>query len=197
MGSISTQDLNLRPHAMQAIGDLIRESGEEKIEQLMKSLKEEKDKIEVFKRELPLTMQILSDGEWLWFNSVFPAFFFLIKGLEYLFTLQFFLKKKTAIDGFKKEMERRQEERLKELTPVKSGLVEKSVIKSEKDGLSEKINWLSSAQLWVDNPSSSNTSSQEKTSLEVCSSYWRTWYSEEEEKLIFFKKKNILMRFWF
>lgn len=63
MGSISTQDLNPRPHAMQAIGDLIRESGEEKIEQLMKGLKEEKDKIEVFKRELPLTMQILSDGE--------------------------------------------------------------------------------------------------------------------------------------
>lgn len=65
MGSISIQDLNLRPHAMQAIGDLIRESGDEKIEQLMKALKEEKDKIEVFKRELPLTMQILSDGEWL------------------------------------------------------------------------------------------------------------------------------------
>ncbi|XP_078180301.1 transcription factor HHO3-like isoform X1 [Carex rostrata] len=132
MGSISTQDLNLRPHAMQAIGDLMRESGEEKMNQLMKSLKEEKDKIEVFKRELPLTMQILSD----------------------------------AIDGLKKEMERREEERLKELTPVKSGLVEKSGIKSEKDGLSEKINWLSSAQLWVDNPSSSNTSSQDKTSPE-------------------------------
>lgn len=63
MGPISTEDLNLRPLAMQAIGDLMRESGEEKMNQLMKSLKEEKVKIEVFKRELPLTMQILSDGE--------------------------------------------------------------------------------------------------------------------------------------
>jgi hypothetical protein len=73
------------------------------------------------------------------------------------------------MDGFKKEVERRREERLKELTPVKSGLVEKSVVKSEKDSLSEKTNWLSSAQLWVDvdNPSSSNTTSQDKSSLEV------------------------------
>lgn len=63
MGLISTEDLNLRPLAMQAIGDLMRESGEEKMNQLMKSLKEEMVKIEVFKRELPLTMQILSDGE--------------------------------------------------------------------------------------------------------------------------------------
>ncbi|KAJ1701649.1 hypothetical protein LUZ63_001428 [Rhynchospora breviuscula] len=133
MGSISTQDLNLRPHAMQAIRDLIGgERGDEKIVQLMKDLKEEKEKIEVFKRELPLTMKILRD----------------------------------VMEGFKVEVQRSQKERLKDLMPVKSGLDEKSAVKSEKDRLSEKINWMSSAQLWVDNPSSSNPSNQDKTSQE-------------------------------
>jgi hypothetical protein len=88
------------------------------------------------------------------------------------------------MDGFKKEVERRQEERLKELTPVKSGLVEKSVVKSE----AEKTNWLSSAQLWVDNPSSSNTTStsHDKSSQEV-----RT------VNLIFTKEKKFFFIFFF
>lgn len=80
----------------------------------------------------------------------------------------------SVMDGFKKEVERRQEEILKQLTPVKSGLVEKSEVKSEKERLSEKKNnWLSSAQLWVDNPSSSDTTSEDKSSQEVYKN-WRT-----------------------
>ena len=97
-------------------------------------------------------------------------FFFFHKRVRIYNIYSPFLAKFSAIDGLDKEMERREEESLKELTPVKTGLVEKSGIKSEKEGLSEKINWLSSAQLWVDNPSSSNTSSQDKSSPEVCTS---------------------------
>lgn len=76
MGSISTQDLNLRPHAMHAMTDFMSAAGKDQLEHLIAAFNQEKDKIEVFKRELPLTMHLLADGQSLAFSLSSPSTIF-------------------------------------------------------------------------------------------------------------------------
>ncbi|KAJ3669852.1 hypothetical protein LUZ60_010176 [Juncus effusus] len=125
------QGFDLKPYAMRSLKNLIRERGDEerKMEELEKGLKGEKEKIEMFKRELPLTGQILSD----------------------------------VVEGFRAEMERRRGEKLREFMPVKSGLEEDSAAEKQKEkSFDNKINWMSSAQLWIDHrASNSNTANQQ------------------------------------
>lgn len=97
-----------------------------KLEEYVTRLEEERRKIEVFKRELPLCMFLLDD----------------------------------VVGGMKDELEHcRSEKRhvLEEFMPINSKLDMDGGVKLEKD-CKDKMNWMSSAQLWSDNCRDDNNS---------------------------------------
>ncbi|RRT61048.1 hypothetical protein B296_00044522 [Ensete ventricosum] len=111
---------------------LAMESGDgrvAKLEESVRSLEEEKRKIEAFKRELPLCMHLLTDG-------------------------------RLVIEGLEKELEKCRGERCArvfgESILIKEKFQEEGRVKLEKD-CEAKVNWMSSAQLWSDNPNRNNS----------------------------------------
>ncbi|XP_058069299.1 transcription factor HHO2-like [Magnolia sinica] len=109
-----------------------------KLEEYVKCLEEERRKIDVFKRELPLCMILLND----------------------------------AIEAMKKEEKQCRSENendrpiLEEFMPVRSKIGEDGGLKMEKDG-GDKMNWMSSAQLWSNNnsPDNDNNHNNKKNQL--------------------------------
>ncbi|KAG1368575.1 myb family transcription factor EFM [Cocos nucifera] len=103
----------------------------EKVEECVKSLEEERRKIEAFKRELPLCMHLIGD----------------------------------VIQGLKEELEQCRRDGyamsghvLEEFMPIKSKFEQEDRVKFE-DDTRDKMNWMSSAQLWSDNYSNENKDS--------------------------------------
>ncbi|RZS16372.1 hypothetical protein BHM03_00048370 [Ensete ventricosum] len=138
--------LELTLCAMRTVGGFLKEasaieSGDggraARLEESIRSLEEEKRKIEAFKRELPLCMHLLGEGS-------SDASYFLIEGLN-------------------KEIERCRCERFgrafEEFVPVKSKVEEDGGIKEETE-YKDKRNWMSSAQLWSVNCSQNNNDSK-------------------------------------
>ncbi|XP_068654257.1 myb family transcription factor EFM-like [Aristolochia californica] len=130
MGSSSELSLDFKPSFIsKTIAGLLREvSGIKdgcekfsKLEDYVKCLEEERRKIDAFKRELPLCMFLLSD----------------------------------AIEALKMEaMQCRSVNArpvLEEFMPVRSKFEDDGGVKTEKKDSRDKMNWMSSAQLWSDN----------------------------------------------
>ncbi|XP_072958443.1 myb family transcription factor EFM-like [Typha angustifolia] len=136
--------LDLKLCAMKTVGGFLKEAfaiddGDGKVaklEEYVRNLEMERGKIEVFKRELPLCMQLLVD----------------------------------VIEGLKEELERCRNERdghVQEFIPLKSKFEEEQGVKLEADSR-DKMDWMSSVQLWSDNYSNSdnNSNDNEKKSME-------------------------------
>ncbi|XP_008792589.2 myb family transcription factor EFM [Phoenix dactylifera] len=138
MGSAAPElGLDLKLYAMKSVSSFLREeasaiqNGEGrmvKLEECVKNLEQERRKIEAFKRELPLSMHLVCD----------------------------------VIQGLKEELEQCGGDRyarschvLEEFMPVKSKFEEEGRVKLE-DDTKDKMNWMSSAQLWSDNYSDEN-----------------------------------------
>ncbi|XP_038971672.1 myb family transcription factor EFM-like [Phoenix dactylifera] len=138
MGSVTPElGLDLKVCAMKGASDFLKEAsaiekGEErmaKVEECVKSLEEERRKIEAFKRELPLCMNLIGD----------------------------------VIQGLKEELEQCRRGRyamsghfLEEFMPIKSKFEEEEDRAKFEDDTKDKMNWMSSAQLWSDNYSEEN-----------------------------------------
>ncbi|MQL89376.1 hypothetical protein Taro_021947 [Colocasia esculenta] len=154
MGSAVTSDLalDLRPPSSSAaarkgVAGLLREAavtGEgrvAKLEEYLRGLEEERRKIDGFRRELPLCMFILSDG-------VSCA----------------------VIEGLKEELAQCKASEaiavespvLEEFMPMKRKFEEEEGVKPEED-FRDKVNWMSSAQLWSDNHSANTSSTTSNT----------------------------------
>nr|XP_010905632.2 transcription factor NIGTH1 [Elaeis guineensis] len=137
MGSATPElGLDLKLYAMKSVSSFLKEASAiqngdgrmVKLEECVKSLEEERRKIEAFKRELPLAMHLVCD----------------------------------VIQGLKEELEQCRGDRcarschvLEEFMPVKSKFEEEGTVKLE-DDTKDKMNWMSSAQLWSDNYSDEN-----------------------------------------
>ncbi|KAM0937415.1 putative transcription factor MYB-HB-like family [Dioscorea sansibarensis] len=144
MASIAPEmSLDLKLSAARTVGGFLREAsamgdGEArvaKLEEFVRVLEEEKRKIEAFKRELPLCMVLVSD----------------------------------VIGGLKEELEQCQGDRydreVEEFMPMKRSKLEEEMEERGKLELDsrDKMNWMSSAQLWSDNYSDND---KKKTSEE-------------------------------
>uniref|UniRef100_A0A1D1YB93 Two-component response regulator ARR18 n=1 Tax=Anthurium amnicola TaxID=1678845 RepID=A0A1D1YB93_9ARAE len=149
MGSVARSDLglDLRPPSSAAAGrsvaGFLREAaaaGEgmaAKLEEYVRGLEEERRKIEGFRRELPLCMAILCD---------------VIEGLEE--ELAKCRGSSDAVTGGRPVLE--------EFMPMKRKFDEEEGVKQEKD-FRDKVNWMSSAQLWSDNYSANTSSTTSNT----------------------------------
>ncbi|KAJ8458858.1 hypothetical protein OPV22_031784 [Ensete ventricosum] len=128
--------LELRLCASRTVGGFVKEAaaaavvessdrGVAKLEESVKSLEEERRKIDAFKRELPLCMLLLTD----------------------------------VIEGLKKELERCRGQKLanafEEFIPIRRKCEKEAGVKLEAD-CEDKMNWMSSAQLWSVNSSENN-----------------------------------------
>ncbi|URE23240.1 zinc finger protein [Musa troglodytarum] len=135
MGSAMTGiGLELRLCASRTVGGFVKEAaavvestdrGVAKLEESVRSLEEERRKIDAFKRELPLCMLLLTD----------------------------------VIEGLKKELERCRGQKLanafEEFIPIRRKCEEEAGVKLEAD-YEDKMNWMSSAQLWSVNSGENN-----------------------------------------
>ncbi|URD89650.1 hypothetical protein MUK42_27905 [Musa troglodytarum] len=135
MGSaLAEMGLELELCAMRTVGGFVKEASAiesgngrraTRLEASIKSLEEEKRKIEAFRRELPLCMRLLSE----------------------------------VIEELRREIDRCHGESfgrvLEEFIPIKSKVGEDGGIKVESD-CKDKMNWMSSVQLWSDNYSENN-----------------------------------------
>ncbi|XP_039139428.1 transcription factor NIGTH1-like [Dioscorea cayenensis subsp. rotundata] len=146
MASISPEmGLDLKLSATRSVSGFIREASAiedgdarlAKVEEYLRILEEEKRKIEAFRRELPLSMILVSD----------------------------------VIGGLKEELEQWRGDRyacpvVEEFMPIKrSRLEDEGGMKVEID-CKDKMNWMSSVQLWSDNYCQNEEISCKKNSLE-------------------------------
>ncbi|KAJ0980301.1 hypothetical protein J5N97_008556 [Dioscorea zingiberensis] len=144
MASISPEmGLDLKLSATRTVDGFIREAsaiedGEArvaKVEEYLRILEEEKRKIEAFRRELPLSMVLVSD----------------------------------VIGGLKEELEQWRGDRyacpVEEEFMPRSRLEDEGGVKMEMDS-KDKMNWMSSVQLWSDNYSENDALNCKKNSLE-------------------------------
>lgn len=126
--------LDLKLYTTKIISNLQKDSVDEdpqskisKLDHQIKNLEEERRKIEVFKRELPLCMYLLDD----------------------------------VIGAMREDLEQcRRENIQEEFLPVKSKLEEEAGVKLEMDCKDNKMNWMSSAQLWSDNYSNDDNNTK-------------------------------------
>ncbi|KAG1347930.1 putative transcription factor NIGTH1 [Cocos nucifera] len=202
MGSTTPElGLDLKLYAMKSGSSFLKEAsgiqnGEGrmvKLEECVKSLEEERRKIEAFKRELPLSMHLVCDG-WSIFSSFSPFFFkiqrekwrgdgfdnagtwFGFEALRHEEREQFpegglgdpERGRQDVIQGLKEELEQCRGDRcarschvLEEFMPVKSKFEEEGRVKLE-DDTKDKMNWMSSAQLWSDNCSDENNNTNDE-----------------------------------
>uniref|UniRef100_A0A804IYS3 HTH myb-type domain-containing protein n=1 Tax=Musa acuminata subsp. malaccensis TaxID=214687 RepID=A0A804IYS3_MUSAM len=139
--------LALQLCAMRTVGGFVKDAATEsagraaRLVESIKILEEEKRKIEAFQRELPLCMHLLGEGP---LDASFSLSFHWIRFLAVLRIPV------AVIDGLKKETERCGGgcfgRVLQELLPVESRVEEDGEVKVD-----DKMNWMSSAQLWSDN----------------------------------------------
>lgn len=144
MGSLSELSLDFKPsYTPKTISEFLREVSMIgdcskrllKIEDFLKCLEEERKKIDAFKRELPFCMLLMND----------------------------------AIETVKEEEKQcrllaaaKATPVLEEFMPIQSKIEEDGGSKVEKD-CRDKMNWMSSAQLWSDNNDNSNNNIKNKS----------------------------------
>lgn len=166
--------LALQLCAMRTIGGFVKDAATEsggraaRLVESIKILEEEKRKIEAFQRELPLCMHLLGEGP---LDASFSLSFHWIRFLAVLRIPV------AVIDGLKKETERCGGgcfgRVLQELLPVESRVEEDGEVKVD-----DKMNWMSSAQLWSDNYGENDIS------------------HEHHEVMICGKKEELFVRFF-
>lgn len=155
--------LALQLCAMRTVGGFVKDAATEsagraaRLVESIKILEEEKRKIEAFQRELPLCMHLLGEGP---LDASFSLSFHWIRFLAVLRIPV------AVIDGLKKETERCGGgcfgRVLRELLPVESRVEEDGEVKVD-----DKMNWMSSAQLWSDNYGE-NDISHENHEVMIC-----------------------------
>ncbi|XP_072951956.1 myb family transcription factor EFM-like [Typha angustifolia] len=127
---VSEIGLDLKLCAMKSIDEDLKGEGKvAKMEEFVRRLEEERFKIDVFKRELPLCVRLLRD----------------------------------VIEELKEEVKQRRGERfptsgrvIEEFIPIKRKLEEEGGVKKPENDGRDKMNWMSSVQLWTDNYDNSN-----------------------------------------
>ncbi|RRT68319.1 hypothetical protein B296_00010351 [Ensete ventricosum] len=155
--------LELRLCASRTVGGFVKEAaaaaavvessdrGVAKLEESVKSLEEERRKIDAFKRELPLCMLLLTDG------THVPRL--VVRFDVILMIMMRHFSRVAVIEGLKKELERCRGQKLanafEEFIPIRRKCEKEAGVKLEAD-CEDKMNWMSSAQLWSVNSSENN-----------------------------------------
>uniref|UniRef100_A0A804IYS1 HTH myb-type domain-containing protein n=1 Tax=Musa acuminata subsp. malaccensis TaxID=214687 RepID=A0A804IYS1_MUSAM len=176
--------LALQLCAMRTVGGFVKDAATEsagraaRLVESIKILEEEKRKIEAFQRELPLCMHLLGEGP---LDASFSLSFHWIRFLAVLRIPV------AVIDGLKKETERCGGgcfgRVLQELLPVESRVEEDGEVKVD-----DKMNWMSSAQLWSDNYGE-NDISHENHEVMICG-------KKKEELFVIFFLLTWIFHFW-
>lgn len=162
MASPAELSLDFKPNAYAMIQKPVAEQQQQqqehnqKIEDFLARLEEERHKIEAFKRELPLCMQLLNNGILLIYES--------INEISAQLTISILCR--VAIECYKQQLESTFQATqgprpvLEEFIPLKHVSSDASDDKAP-NAPSEKANWMISAQLW--NPHNVDTAAQLQT----------------------------------
>lgn len=158
-----------------------------RLEESVRSLEEERRKIEVFKRELPLCMHLLTDG-WLISRFLRPKkrnFFLLIVVLNW----RIWCPNVSVIKGLEKELEQCRGERYARvfgelITIGRKFEEEERRVKLER-GAVETMKWMSYSQHWIDNSARNDRRDDEIEKVEVQRIHFSSVFLQKKKKSSF------------
>lgn len=151
MASPSELGLDCKPHSYSMLLKSVGEQSDQtyKLEEFLSRLEEERLKIDAFKRELPLCMQLLTNGTLSYHFIIFSIKLLLVSVTLINNNLSF-----SAMEASKQQLQAYKVSQgvtkpiLEEFIPVKEVTSSETMEKTTNNNVCDKANWMTSAQLW-------------------------------------------------